>query len=87
MNISDGIKTLIQKTGVKQKDLAESMGYKSPAIISNAISRENLTLDLLIRMCNTLNYEVVVRPKVIKGTDADIVFDIPKNDGIRSQGE
>jgi len=62
MKISEGIKQLFNRTGAKQKDVAASLGYKSPSIISNAMARENITLDVLIRICNELNYDVVLRP-------------------------
>ena len=82
MKISEGIKQLFSRTGAKQKDVAASLGYKSPAIISNAIARENMTLDVLVRMCNELNYDVVLRPSAVKPSESEIVIDIPKKDGV-----
>ena len=80
MNISEGLKQLFIKTGVKQKELANDLGYKSPAVISNAIARENITLDVLVRMCNQLGYNVVLRPSVVKPAESEIIIDIPKKD-------
>ena len=82
MKISDGLKQLFARTGVKQKDLAQDLGYKSPAIISNAISRENITVDTLVRMCNQLNYTIVLRPSAVKPSESEIVIDIPKKEGV-----
>lgn len=82
MKISEGIKQLFSRTGTKQKDVAARLGYKSPAIISNAIARENITLDVLVRLCNDLNYDVVLRPNVVKPTEAEIVINVPKKDGV-----
>lgn len=82
MKISEGIKQLFNRTGAKQKDVAESLGYKSPAIISNAMARENITLDVLVRICNELNYDVVLRPSAVKPTDTEIVINIPKKEGV-----
>ena len=82
MKISEGIKELFKRTGVKQKDVANDLGYKSATFISNAISRENLTLDVLVRMCNELGYSVVLRPSVVKPSEAEIVIDVPKKDGV-----
>lgn len=82
MKISEGIKQLFLRTGAKQKDITASLGYKSPAIITNAIARENLTLDLLVRICNELNYDVVLRPSAVKPSETEIVIDIPKKEGV-----
>ncbi len=86
MKISEGIKELFSRTGAKQKDVAANLGYKSPAIISNAIARENITLDVLVRLCEALNYNVVLRPSVIKASETEIVIDIPKKDGVKNNG-
>lgn len=82
MNISEGIKALFNRTGAKQKDVAAQMGYKSPAIISNAIARENITLDVLVRMCNELNYDVVLRPSAVKPSESEIVINVAKKEGV-----
>ncbi len=80
--ISEGIKQLFNRTGAKQKDVAAELGYKSPAIISNAMARENITLDVLVRICNQLNYDVVLRPNVVKPAESEIVINIPKKEGV-----
>ena len=83
MKTSEGIKLLFKRTGTKQSKFAvEVLGYASPTVISNAMKRENLTVDLLIRMCNALNYEVVIRPKVATKSESEIVLDIPKKEGV-----
>ena len=82
MKISEGIKLLFKRTGVKQKDLASDLGYKSGAAITNVISRENITVDTLVRICNELGYSVVLRPSVVKPSEAEIVIDAPKKDGV-----
>lgn len=82
MKISEGIKQLFLRTGAKQKDIAASLGYKSPAIISNAIARENVTLDVLVRICNELHYDVVLRPSAVKPSETEIVINIPKKEGV-----
>ena len=83
MKISEGIKLLFKRTGTKQSIFAvEKLGYASPTVISNAMSRENLTVDLLIRICQALDYEVVIRPKAATKSNADIIFDTPKKEGV-----
>lgn len=82
MKISEAIKELFKKTGAKQGEVAKAMGYASPTVISNAMKRENLTVDLLIRLCNELNYEVIIRPNVAKKTEVDIILDSPKKEGV-----
>lgn len=82
MKISDGIKLVFKRTGVKQKDLASDLGYKSGAAITNVISRENITVDTLVRICNELGYSVILRPSVVKPSEAEIVIDAPKKDGV-----
>lgn len=86
MKISEAIKELFKRTGTKQSVFAkEVLGYASPTVISNAMARENLTIDLLIRICQALNYEVVIRPKVATKSDADIVLDMPKKEGVSNK--
>lgn len=82
MKISEGIKLLFKRTGAKQGEVATKMGYASPTFISNAMARENLTVDLLIRMCNELNYEVVIRPSTASKGAAEIILDTPKKEGV-----
>jgi len=82
MKISEGIKLLFKRTGAKQGEVATKMGYVSPTVISNAMARENLTVDLLIRICSTLNYEVVIRPNTASKSEAEIILDTPKKDGV-----
>lgn len=82
MKISEGIKLLFKRTGAKQGEVATKMGYASPTFISNAMARENLTVDLLIRMCNELNYEVVIRPNASSKGAAEIILDTPKKEGV-----
>lgn len=83
MNVSEAIQLLFKKSGAKKKDIAAGMGYKSPTIINNAMARENLTVDFLIRMCNALNYEVVIRPSAASKSEVDIILDTPKKEGVR----
>ena len=82
MKISEGIKLLFKRTGAKQGEVATKMGYASPTFISNAMARENLTVDLLIRMCSELNYEVVIRPNTSSKGSAEIILDTPKKEGV-----
>lgn len=82
MKVSETIKLLFERTGAKKKDIAHRLGYESPTFINNAMTRENLTVDLLIRLCNELNYEVVVRPQAASKNSTDIVIDTPKKEGV-----
>jgi transcriptional regulator with XRE-family HTH domain len=82
MKVSEGIKLLFKRTGAKQGEVATKMGYASPTIISNAMARENLTVDLLIRICNELNYEVVIRPNTASKGSSEIIFDSAKKEGV-----
>lgn len=82
MNVSEAIQVLFKKTGAKKKDVAAGMGYKSPTIINNAMTRENLTVNFLIRMCNALNYEIVLRPSAASKSEVDIILNTPKKEGV-----
>lgn len=82
MKVSESIKLLFERTGAKKKDIAKELGYESPTFINNAMARENLTIDLLVRMCKKMGYEVVLRPQAASKNAADIVIDTPKKDGV-----
>jgi YesN/AraC family two-component response regulator len=75
MKVSEGIKLLFKRTGAKQGEVASKMGYASPTIISNAMARENLTVDLLIRICNELNYSRTYLSKIFKAATGYTILD------------
>lgn len=48
--------------GVTQQQMAERLGYKSHAAITNAMSRKTgMRMDLFVRIMNELGYEIVAR--------------------------
>lgn len=81
MNISEALKILFLRTGTTQKHAAEKLGYKSSAYISNVLSRGNLTLETLARLCQALDYTIILRPNNIRATSEEIVIDMIKKKG------
>ena len=81
MNISEALKILFFRTGTTQKYAAEKLGYKSSAHISNVLSRGNLTLETLARLCQVLDYTIILRPNHIRTTSEEIVIDMIKKKG------
>ena len=49
------IKELCKKRGITQKDLAKRLGLSSDSTLSQALARDNLTLDYLRRIAEALD--------------------------------
>lgn len=62
MKFNDIIRTAMKESNMTQKQLSQSMGYKSgPSAISVPLSRSDIYVSTLVNMLGTLGYEVVVR--------------------------
>ena len=62
MMLRDVINKMIKDNSHSHASLAKAMGYKSSASISNVTSRNDMKVSFLLEMCDSLGYEIVLRP-------------------------
>lgn len=74
MDYKAAIKEMIaaKGNGFKQKHLAAMLGFASQAAVGNIMSRPDITLDTLIRICDALDYNIVLQPKRNKISENEI---------------
>lgn len=74
MDYKAAIKEMIaaKGNGFKQKHLAAMLGFASQAAVGNIMSRPDITLDTLLRICDALDYNIVLQPKRNKIGDNEI---------------
>ncbi len=80
MNVREGIKAVLKDNHKTQVWLMGKMGYTTPSGINRLLSRNNLTIKTLYRICEILDYEITIQPKRRAGTrpQGQIVFDFPE---------
>lgn len=61
--LKDKIKALIKCRGIKLIDCFEVMSVSSKSAMTNKITNNRISLSDLIKLCDKLNCEVVVRDK------------------------
>lgn len=54
---------MLKSGGLKQKHLAAMLGFASQSAVGNIMSRPDITLDTLLRICEALDYNIVLQPK------------------------
>ena len=57
------ITALLEDNNKSQAWLAEKLGYAHQSGISRLLERGNLTMDNLLRICESVEYEVTIQPK------------------------
>lgn len=62
MKFKEAIVTMLKDNNKSQRWLAEKMGITAPGV-GQMLSRENATLNSLIKVCEILDYEVTIQPK------------------------
>lgn len=63
MNVRETLKKLIKDNHTSQSELATKMGYSNNTGISRIGQRNNMNTDTLIKLCDILGYEVILKPK------------------------
>ena len=71
------IREAMKEVGWNQIVLAEKMGYKSQSGLANRITQEagKMKIETLVRILDTLGYEVVVRSKSRTANKSEWVVD------------
>lgn len=63
LDYKSAVKEMLKIGGLKQKHLAAMLGFASQAAVGNIMSRPDITLDTLLRICDALDYNIVLQPK------------------------
>ena len=63
MTIKEVIRSIMDSRGFSNSTLAEKMGYKTPTGISERL-RGNMRVDVLLKMLDSMDCELVVRSKL-----------------------
>ena len=69
------IKEMLEHRGCSQKKLAREMGTQA-CTVTVALKSDNMYTKTFLKMCNILNYEIVVRPKNhVRAIPGEMIFD------------
>ena len=67
MDIREAVNTMLKDMGQTQGWLATRRGYKGPSSVSQPLSRGNIEIGLLLRICEMTGYELVLQKKKTAG--------------------
>lgn len=62
-NIKHIIKMVIASRNYTQTAVAKKAGWSNQSSLSTAINRDNPSLDTLIRICDALEYDIVIQDR------------------------
>ena len=85
MTLPLAIEALLKQNGKKKVWLAEQLGYSSYGGVGNMFRRGNLTVGMLLKICDLLDYEVTIQPKRKAGSRPQGQFIIDGVDGVTKQ--
>lgn len=63
MNLKDAIKKLIKDNNSSYARLAEKLGYKKATSISNIVIAGDTKVSILMKICDELDYDIVIKPR------------------------
>lgn len=70
MKANEVVQKIMESDGITQKKLAEALGFNAPQYVGNMLYRKNgMRVDNLVKMLDTMGYEVVVRKKIGKSEE------------------
>ncbi len=86
MDIRSAVNSMLKDMGQTQGWLAARLGYKGASSIAQPMMRGNITLELLLGICEMTGYEVVLQKKKTAGKRpaGQIVLDKARPDRERS---
>ena len=71
MILGDAFKEMMKTRGMNQSWVTKKMGYKSSSALWSIIAKNNTTVDTLLRVCDILDYDIVLQPKRMRGRKAE----------------
>ena len=63
MGVSKKIKMALIDKGIKQKELADTLGYQSINSIYNALNRDSMTFEMAERWADAIGCDIVLRDR------------------------
>lgn len=63
MNIKEAIKKIISDNSMSAERLAKKMGFARASTITNIFMRGDLKVSMLFKICEAMDYELVLKPK------------------------
>lgn len=75
MTHNDIIRYMLKQRGCSQKKLAREIGTQA-CTVTVALKSDNMYTRTLLKMCNVLGYEIIIRPKnYVRPMELEMVFD------------
>lgn len=63
MEFKDAIKKVLKDNGYSQSRMATKMGYKNASGLNQQLRNNNMSVKILLKIMNELNYEIRLVPK------------------------
>lgn len=63
MKIGTAIKTVMKSNKITQTQMAEMIGVKSQSVIAERLKMDNISINMVLDMLDTLNYEMIIQSK------------------------
>ena len=63
MNFKEAMYKLIKDNNSSFARLAERLGYEKPSSIGNVIKRGDARVSMMVKICNELDYDIIIRPR------------------------
>ena len=64
MNEIEIIKTIMKSKGLTGAMLANKLGHNTPSAVTNRLQSKTMTVEVLIRLVDSLDCELIIRDKV-----------------------
>lgn len=69
--LKDYINTSIDKTGLKKRFIADTMGLNNPQQLNNILNKEHITFDDVKRICDAIGYKLTINIVPKNTTDGE----------------
>lgn len=63
MNLKECLRKMIDDNNSSFARLAERLGYEKPSSIGNVIKRGDARVSMMVKICNELDYDIIIRPR------------------------
>lgn len=63
MKITDAIRTAMKNQKISQVRLTEQLGLKSQSVVAQRLRTDNLSVDTVVEMLDSIGYEMVIQEK------------------------
>ena len=63
MKITEAIRTAMKNQKISQVRLTEQLGLKSQSVVAQRLRTDNLSVDTVVEMLDSIGYEMVIQEK------------------------